>query len=228
MWKHGEKALSTIDDIKTLLGQSSETLDFITQRLHRSQSLTMIILEPNFIIKSHNAGLSHLLQSNKNFCGDTFQSILFPESHHLLNKSIIDQKMPIRFNFKTTGSSAVSLDCHLVGVDGRYIIIGDHPILSENEIMQKMTVLNNEMANLTREINRKNKALQKAQDEIKTLRGIVPICMYCKKIRDDKGYWNKLEKFIKEHSEAELSHCICPDCMEKQYPGYMEKIKPKG
>ncbi len=57
--------------------------------------------------------------------------------------------------------------------------------------------------------------LEKALEQVKTLAGIVPICMYCKKIRDDQGYWNQLEKFISEHSEAEFSHGICPECYEK-------------
>ncbi|MBE0583952.1 MAG: PAS domain-containing protein [Desulfofustis sp.] len=62
--------------------------------------------------------------------------------------------------------------------------------------------------------------LQKALGEIKTLRGILPICAHCKKIRDDSGYWNQLETYIKEHSEADLSHGICPDCLKKHYPDY--------
>jgi len=61
--------------------------------------------------------------------------------------------------------------------------------------------------------------LQKALDEVKTLRGIVPICASCKKIRDDKGYWNQVEKYVGEHSEAEFSHSICPECVKKLYPG---------
>ena len=62
-------------------------------------------------------------------------------------------------------------------------------------------------------------SLKKALDEIKTLKGIVPICAHCKKIRDDKGFWNHLEIYIQEHSEAEFSHGICPDCKKKLYPG---------
>ena len=61
--------------------------------------------------------------------------------------------------------------------------------------------------------------LQEANSQIKTLSGIVPICMYCKEIRDDKGYWNRLEKFITEHSTAQFSHCICPKCMRERHPG---------
>ena len=57
--------------------------------------------------------------------------------------------------------------------------------------------------------------LQKALNEIRTLRGILPICSYCKKIRDDKGYWNQIEKYISDHSEAGFSHGICPECAKK-------------
>jgi PAS domain S-box-containing protein len=60
--------------------------------------------------------------------------------------------------------------------------------------------------------------LQDALNKIKTLRGIIPICASCKKIRDDKGYWNQIESYIKEHSEAVFSHGICPECAEKLYP----------
>jgi hypothetical protein len=60
--------------------------------------------------------------------------------------------------------------------------------------------------------------LQDALKNIKVLKGFLPICASCKKIRDDKGYWNQIESYIKEHSEAEFSHSICPECAEKLYP----------
>jgi ABC-type amino acid transport substrate-binding protein len=60
--------------------------------------------------------------------------------------------------------------------------------------------------------------IQKALAEVKTLKGIVPICASCKKIRDDKGYWNQIESYIRDHSEAEFSHGICPECFKKLYP----------
>lgn len=80
---------------------------------------------------------------------------------------------------------------------------------------------------LTREIVERKKAvaekealiqeLREALAEIKTLRGILPICSECKSIRDDKGYWRKLEAYLVDHSEADFSHGICPDCMIKLY-----------
>jgi PAS domain S-box-containing protein len=60
--------------------------------------------------------------------------------------------------------------------------------------------------------------LEKALDEIKTLKGILPICASCKKIRDDRGYWQQIESYIRDHSDAEFSHGLCPDCAKKLYP----------
>ena len=62
--------------------------------------------------------------------------------------------------------------------------------------------------------------LQRALGEIKTLRGILPICIHCKKIKDDQGYWNQLESYIHSHSEVDFSHGICEDCARKYYAEY--------
>ena len=62
------------------------------------------------------------------------------------------------------------------------------------------------------------KELQKTVKDIKTLKGIIPICMHCKGIRDDQGSWKQLEKYISEHSDAQFSHGICQKCTEKYYP----------
>lgn len=63
--------------------------------------------------------------------------------------------------------------------------------------------------------------LQGALSKIKTLDGLLPICASCKKIRDDDGYWSHIEIYIREHSEADFSHSICPDCAKTLYPGRM-------
>ena len=67
-------------------------------------------------------------------------------------------------------------------------------------------------------IKKNNKSLEKAMAEIKALRGILPICTHCKQIRNDDGYWTKLEQYISEHSDAQFSHSICDACLEKYYP----------
>ncbi|MBN1483875.1 MAG: response regulator [Chloroflexia bacterium] len=65
--------------------------------------------------------------------------------------------------------------------------------------------------------------LQEALRRIKQLRGMLPICAHCKKIRNDKGYWQQVEEYISEHSEAEFSHGLCPDCLRDFYPEYGEQ-----
>ena len=65
--------------------------------------------------------------------------------------------------------------------------------------------------------------LKKTQKELKILQGIIPICASCNKIRDDHGDWQKLETYIRQHSEAIFSHGVCPDCMNDLYPDYVKK-----
>ena len=62
--------------------------------------------------------------------------------------------------------------------------------------------------------------LEQAMASVKTLKGLLPICSYCKKIRDDQGYWNHVETYIEKHSEANFSHSLCQDCVKKYYPDY--------
>jgi DNA-binding response OmpR family regulator len=59
---------------------------------------------------------------------------------------------------------------------------------------------------------------QAAEDHIKTLQGILPICSYCKKIRNDEGFWDQVEAYVSRYTEAEFTHSICPECMKKNFP----------
>jgi len=67
------------------------------------------------------------------------------------------------------------------------------------------------------------KELQSALEKVQMLSGMLPICASCKQIRDDRGYWNKIEVYIEKHSEAEFSHGICPECARKLYPEYFSE-----
>ena len=68
------------------------------------------------------------------------------------------------------------------------------------------------------ELRRLNAELQDTLARIKTLSGLLPLCSSCKKIRDDDGYWHQVEVYIRDHSEAEFSHGLCPECAKKLYP----------
>ena len=66
--------------------------------------------------------------------------------------------------------------------------------------------------------------LQEALAQVKTLKGIVPICSHCKKIRDDAGYWQQVDSYVRQHTEAEFSHSLCPSCIEVVYPEHAEAV----
>jgi len=70
--------------------------------------------------------------------------------------------------------------------------------------------------------------LKEALAEVKALSGLLPICASCKSIRNDQGYWQQIEAYIKEHSEAEFSHSVCPECARKLYPEVFEKKSKAG
>lgn len=89
---------------------------------------------------------------------------------------------------------------------------------AESSLLEYKDQLEIKVKNRTVELSTANEELQRALDEIKKLSGIIPICMYCKGIRDDKGSWSQLEKYITEHSEAQFSHGICDKCLKQHYP----------
>jgi hypothetical protein len=70
--------------------------------------------------------------------------------------------------------------------------------------------------------------LKRALDEVETLRGLLPICASCKKIRDDKGYWNHIEVYISDHSNVDFTHTLCPDCVRHFYPEYWHQLQEKA
>ena len=104
-----------------------------------------------------------------------------------------------------------------------YYLTTVKPILNdsgavETVICTSKNITKRKLAEVALEKERDN--LLKALNEIKTLAGLLPICASCKKIRDDKGYWNQIESYISEHSKAEFSHGICPECAKELYPDF--------
>ena len=80
---------------------------------------------------------------------------------------------------------------------------------------------------LNQKLLQRTRELEEALDKVKTLSGLLPICASCKKIRDDRGYWNQIESYIQQYSEAEFSHGICPECSDKLYGDQDWYIKMK-
>ena len=128
------------------------------------------------------------------------------ESQNLLLSVTNTSKMPqsFLFSFKSAGEHILIMG-HL---DVREVVSLQRGLISTNQ----------ELSNVTRALQKKNVELKQAFQHIKKLQGILPICMYCHKIRNDQNAWDRMEAYISEHSDAEFSHSICPDGMEKHHP----------
>jgi PAS domain S-box-containing protein len=115
---------------------------------------------------------------------------------------------------------AISEDSPVV-LNGKPVSINIVPVKEEEH--ESIIVIMNDITGRKKAeealINERDK-LQDALAKVKTLSGMLPICSNCKKIRDDKGYWNQIESYIAKHTEVDFSHSICPECAKKLYPDY--------
>jgi hypothetical protein len=89
-----------------------------------------------------------------------------------------------------------------------------------------VSMLSERIAKKEAELSKEKGRLQDVFDKVRTLSRMLPICVSCKKIRDDKGYWNKIETYIHDRSEAEFSHSIYPECEKKLYPEFYQQEQP--
>jgi len=103
-----------------------------------------------------------------------------------------------------------------IGADG-YIVkpISNKELVARVQAMERIKKAEDALREKEKQQEKLIVKLQEALAEIKTLKGFIPICASCKKIRDDEGYWNQLESYISKHTDAIFSHGICPECAEK-------------
>jgi HAMP domain-containing protein len=106
-------------------------------------------------------------------------------------------------------------------------VMSDKISSTRAELIRAIAELQKSRGELESRVAERTSALQESIDRMEVMRGLLPICASCKKIRDDKGYWNQLEHFISEHSPARFSHGICPDCAVKLYGKVFDGDKKK-
>jgi GAF domain-containing protein len=111
--------------------------------------------------------------------------------------------------------------CVLDDKENRYSEIYEQLVLQFKEVIESHLLL----LHKNQALSQVNQELAERLAEIKTLRGIIPICSYCKRIKDSEGYWQAVDAYIREHTEAELSHGLCLDCLKEHYPELYEKNK---
>lgn len=151
--------------------------------------------------------------SRQDIIGKSVRDVVDPASYRGARKHMLAALSGKAVTFENI---AYGVDKKLRAVRASYI-----PVKAENDKVSGFiaTVEDITAQKLAEEQRDKGlEVLTQAREEIKALRGIIPICCSCKKIRDDKGYWQLLETYIREHSEADFTHGICPDCAEALYP----------
>jgi DNA-binding response OmpR family regulator len=121
-------------------------------------------------------------------------------------------------------SSEIQADGLDVGADG-YIVkpISNKELVARIQAMERIKRAEDALREHEKQQEKLVAELREALAEIKTLKGFIPICASCKKIRDDEGYWNQLEAYISAHTDAVFSHGLCPDCAER----YMAEIRDR-
>jgi len=198
--------------IEEKLRQSEERF----RRIFEDGPLGMIIVAPNY----------RLVKANKAFC-----KMLGYTEEELVGRSI--QELTHRDDRKKSADAselAFTGETSLFHLEKRYIKKNQESLWVE---LNAVTVHDQEgkvlyALGMVEDISERKVAdrekeqlifqLMEALAKIKTLRGLIPICAWCKKIRDDTGYWTRVETYIREHSDASFTHCICPTCLNKEDP----------
>jgi len=146
----------------------------------------------------------------------------------------LNQKMQLNerkklFERQISGENICVETCHTRkdGTDFPVEVTSSMLTVENKKVLQSIVRDISERKKREKEKERLIARLKNALDEIKTLRGILPICSFCKKIRNDEGYWEQVDVYIRNNSSADISHSICPECLKKEYPEFSQDVISK-
>jgi len=187
--------------------------DFILEDL----SDAILVLDSHNRVADYNPACREMLQLDKIIIAQPIEEVILPE-----------MIQPILFEEITSSQNEITLT---IGnktkiYDLRIRSLYDRKKKLRGRLFHFRDVTEKRFAEI--QLEKTIRELRQALAEVRTLSGLLPICASCKKIRDDNGYWNEVENYIRKHSEAEFSHGICPDCMRKLYPEQYESLIKKG
>ena len=135
----------------------------------------------------------------------------------LIASIIVTITSELAFTFYSHAYGLANLIGHYFKIVSFYLI---YKAIIETGLVKPYDLLFRNLKQSEEDLRYERDNLQKALAKVKTLSGLLPICANCKKIRDDKGYWNQIEAYIRDHSEADFSHSICPECAKNLYPEF--------
>lgn len=194
--------------------------------LAEESSVAIVAIDDRMVIKACNNGFLQLFSLETPPIGRSLGDFLLISERYLLLPGS-------EWRLQCTAKSGVSgaLSGYVFSVQRDLVLVAERVMATDTTIVGQMTHLTNELVNKERELARQNKRLSLLREElsakvkelestlarVKQLEGILPICMYCKKIRDDRHAWHKLEEYISSHADVLFSHGLCPDCLPMAY-----------
>jgi len=196
----------------------NQSLEFY-KNIFTSASIGMVVCDDSGRCIEANEAMGRII-------GGTREDVLSQNYHHIKSWEETDILETILYAIKTN-----KIQCKEVTLTTSF----GHRVSLDFHIIPFVEEERNYLLVLVYDITKRKQAevanealiekLQKAIEEIKSLQGILPICMHCKQIRDDKGFWHRVETYIEKHSEAAFSHGICPDCLNEFHPNIAKKSK---
>jgi len=213
--------------LKELVNQREE----IESYLEKISSIGIVLIDSARNVQDCNHGFTRIFQLQQKPVGSPLSDFV------ILGDNDLKQTEEIKLSCNHQSGVNGFLHCRAIEIESGYLLFCERLLLTESRAIEQIGIINNELINLQRETMKKNLLLEKLRRElneriteieatlarVKQLEGIIPICAYCKKIRDNQDDWHGLEKYISEHSEAQFSHGICPACFERE----MKEIKKK-
>ena len=186
------------------------------RRIFEDGPLGMIIADPDFMILKANRAVCEMLgYAEADLPGQSIEEITHPQDREtsinmlmqLLHGEVPLYQLEKRYVKKNGEALWVNLTVTAIrGQEGKVLYA-----LGMVENISRRKLAEQERERLVRD-------LQQALDNAKTLHGLLPMCAWCKKVRNDKGYWQKVETYVQEHSDASFTHGICPECLSKVDP----------
>lgn len=198
----------------------------IESYLTTSNGVGIVLLTPDFTILDCNLGFMRLFNPLQKPTGEPLTRYVDLDGADLCSNR--ELKLPYSRQSRKSGI----VYCHVIQIERGFMLFCERQQLTESYALEQMGRLNHELINLQREFVKKNNVQEKLKREldtriteleealtrVKTLEGIISICMHCRKIRNGQESWEHLEKYISEHTDACFSHGVCPECLEEHYP----------
>ena len=199
-----------------------QTRDYLDNLLNYANA-PIIVWDPEFRITRFNHAFERLTGKNAGEVLGKPLDILFPENRR-------DEAM-VHIHRTMSGERWEAVEIHILRADGevRTVLWNSATLYAADGKTVIATIAQGQDITERKQAEEARAELilelQAALKKVKTLSGLLPICASCKKIRDDKGYWKQIETYISDHSEADFSHCLCPECVKKLYPELYGEIE---